>query len=157
MRSKSWGAATLRDDADVVRVEDALDARLKEWGRWARQRAWLSSCRSIEGRYRPEAGEVWDRDPKPLPVDALEAWRVEVNWRYLPWRERMMLRAYYVTAPRSSVPAWERHKRDTCRKLGLHRNEWAYMVQRGAVMLDSILQSDYCRVSIRVKQFPPHG
>jgi len=31
------------------------------------------------------------------------------------------------------------------------------MVQRGAVMLDSILQSDYCRVSIRVKQFPPHG
>jgi len=48
----------MRQDVDYVHVDPALDYRLREWGRWARQRHWMSACRSIEGRYRPEAGEV---------------------------------------------------------------------------------------------------
>jgi len=82
----------MRQDVDYVHVDPALDYRLREWGRWARQRHWMSACRSIEGRYRPEAGDVWERDPRPLPVDALDAWRVECAWRTgLPYLERMIL------------------------------------------------------------------
>jgi hypothetical protein len=121
----------MRQDVDYVHVDPALDYRLREWGRWARQRHWMSACRSIEGRYRPEAGEVWERDPKPLPVDALDAWRVECAWRTgLPYLERMILRGYFVIGPRGSLGSqgWKAHVNAICRKHGVRRADWSRMV-----------------------------
>jgi hypothetical protein len=143
---------------DYVYVEPALDYRLRNWARWARVRHWLSSaCRSIEGRYRPEAGDVWDRDLRPLPVDSLDAWAIECTWRTgLPLRERAIVRAYYVTAPVSSPGAWEAHKRKTCRMLSIARGAWAYDVGRAITMLGTRLQSvDFSR---RIRSsYPPIG
>jgi hypothetical protein len=141
----------MRQDADYVHVDPALDYRLREWGRWARQRHWMSACRSIEGRYRPEAGEVWEREPKPLPVNALDAWRVECAWRTgLPYLERMTLRAYFVIGPRQSLGsnAWHAHIHATCRKYGIRRADWSGMVVRSANMIANQLSSanDGCSI-----------
>ena len=132
----------MRQDVDYVHIDPALDYRLREWGRWARQRHWMSACRSIEGRYRPEAGEVWERDPKPLPVDALDAWRVECAWRTgLPYLERMILRAYFVIGPRILLGSkgWKAHVNAICDKHGIRRADWSWMVVRAANMLGNQL------------------
>ena len=136
----------MRQDVDYVHIDPALDYRLREWGRWARQRHWISasSTRSIEGRYRPEAGEVWERDPKPLPVDALDAWKVECAWRTsLPYMERMVLRGYFVIRPRGSLGSqgWNSHVNAMCRKYGIRRADWGRMVVRAANMLGIQLTS----------------
>jgi hypothetical protein len=134
----------MRQDVDYVHVDPALDYRLREWGRWARQRHWMSACRSIEGRYRPGAGDVWERDPRPLPVDALDAWRVECAWRTgLPYLERMILRGYFVVGPRSSLGSqgWKSHANAICSKHGIRRADWSRMVVRAANMLGNQLIS----------------
>lgn len=147
----------MRQDADYVHVDPALDYRLREWGRWARQRHWMSACRSIEGRYRPEAGEVWERDPKPLPVDALDAWRVECAWRTgLPYLERMILRAYFVVGPRGSLGSqgWKSHVNAICRKYGIRRADWSRMVVRATNMLGNQLTSAESGVTIAPSSSP---
>ena len=147
----------MRQEADYVHVDPALDYRLREWGRWARQRHWMSACRSIEGRYRPEAGEVWERDAKPLPVDALDAWRVECAWRTgLPYLERMIIRAYFVVGPRGSLGSqgWKAHVNAICRKHGIRRADWSRMVVRATNMLGNQLTSAETGVTIALSSSP---
>lgn len=129
-------------------INPALNERLCEWGRWARQRRWLSFCRSIEGRFRPEAGNVWDREPRALPIDALDAWHVECCWRLgLPLRERLILRAYFVTAPggsseRRTAGEWHAYTRRMCRSLGIPRGEFELAVSAAARMLNNVLRRE---------------
>jgi hypothetical protein len=128
-------------------IDAALHQRLTDWGRWARQRRWLSSCRSMESRYRPEAGEVFDRDPRPLPVDARDAWLVECCWRTrLPLKARMVLRAYFVTGPggsgeRRTAEEWNRYVSKTCRLLAIKRADWGPAVTGAANMISNALRS----------------
>ena len=147
----------MRQDVDYVHVDPALDYRLREWGRWARQRHWMSACRSVEGRYRPEAGEVWERDPKPLPVDALDAWRVECAWRTgLPYLERMILRGYFVIGPRGSLGSqgWKAHVNAICRKHGIRRADWSRMVSAAANRLGNQLTSAGIGVTVELSNSP---
>jgi len=147
----------MRQDVDYVHVDPALDYRLREWGRWARQRHWMSACRSVEGRYRPEAGEVWEREPKPLPVNALDAWRVECAWRTgLPYLERMILRGYFVVGPRSSLGSqgWKSHVNAICRKHGIRRADWSRMVSAAVNRLGNQLTLVAIRVTVELSNSP---
>ena len=117
----------------------------------------MSACRSIEGRYRPEAGEVWERDPKPLPVDAIDAWRVECAWRTgLPYLERMIIRAYFVVGPRGSLGSqgWKSHVNAICRKHGIRRADWSRVVVRATNMLGNQLTSAESGVNIAPSSSP---
>jgi hypothetical protein len=136
-------------------IAPEADWRLREWSRWARQRRWSSSMiGSAESRYRPETGEVWDDDPKPLPPDARDAWYVECEWRFVPLHERMLIRAYYITGPNKGGNAWEAHKRVTCRKLGIHPKTFNAAVDKAVRMLVNRLTRAYGMGSISVQISP---
>jgi hypothetical protein len=135
----------------VSGIDPALHERLEHWGRWARTRRWLSFCRSIEHKYRAPAGQVWEREPKPLPIDALDAWDVECTWRTtLPLRERLILRAYFVTAPggsgeRRTSDEWHAYVRRQCRALAIPKADWEHAVAAAARMLGNQLhKSEKC-------------
>lgn len=118
-------------------VDPYLDQRLTEWARWARAKKWQSSCGSAEKHYLPEAGEVWGSDEdKPMPIDMRDAYSVEIAWRtYLPMIERLILRAHYVTAPRTPGK-WLLHVRRTSRVLGIRPTEWGQYVTSAARALE---------------------
>lgn len=135
---------------DTPAIDQALTERLSEWGRWARQRRWLSFCRSIEGRFRPEAGDVWETEPRSLPVDALDAWHVECCWRTgLPLRERLILRAHFVI-----VRDWQGYRRRLSRQLGIPRKDWDHALVAAANMLNNILRREDKRRILARKQCP---
>ena len=115
-------------------IEPDVDRTLREWARWARSwHAGPATCRSVEGRYIPEAGEVWEQEPKPLPIDAREAWRIECIWRTrLPMPERLVLKAHYVTAPTYSSDAWLAHVRRTARELRIPVRDYSMAVTTAA-------------------------
>lgn len=142
---------------ETIQLDPELEARFAEWSRWARQRGWLSACRSIEGRYRPPAGEVWDEEPRPMPVAILQAWEVECAWRAsLHIKERRLVKAVWITAPRGSAQAWEAHKRRVCRELMIRRAEFAPMAVKAASTIGRTLQ----RAQFRPRMQPlsaPHA
>lgn len=128
-------------------IDTGLHDRLVEWGIWANSRGWLSTCRSIEGRYLPPAGEVWERDPKPLPPDARDAWKIECAWRLMPWKPKMILKAQYVATPRPDRPPtawprhmWERHLRHVCRELCIPWKEWEPSLDLAVRAIDNRLK-----------------
>jgi hypothetical protein len=126
---------------DRVPVDEYLDWQLREWGRWARCGGKpQATCGSAEKRYTPEAGEVWETEEKPIPVDLRLAWEVETLWRTMvPMRERMLLRAHYVTAPTRSGDAWAAHVRRNCRAIGIRPHEWPMAVGTSARILGTYL------------------
>lgn len=110
--------------------------RLVNWARWATGRRWLSaSCYSVEGRFRPEAGEVWqEQRARPQPLDILDAWTVECTWRVaLPLRERLILRAYFVLDYSPGRLGYA---------LRIRRSDIAREVYRAAMMLHNSLPSN---------------
>jgi hypothetical protein len=141
-------------ETDFVHLDSALEHRLFEWKRWAKARGWSSSgCRSAENRYRPEAGDVFEQEPRGLPINALDAWRIECAWRTgLPLKERLLLRAYFITAPVGSLGGWERHVRTTCRELAIPRHEFPSRVTSAIRMLENRLVRDERRADSLLKQ-----
>ena len=128
------------------RIPTDIANTLFNWARWARVRRWQpSSCRSIEGRYMPELGEVWDDSPPKWPVDMLEAWHVEQTWRTrLPFKERMVVRSFFITAPVTTKEgrngdAFRFHIYRTCRQLGIRFKAYPNEVNRAALMLRNAL------------------
>jgi hypothetical protein len=118
-------------------VDPYLDSVLRDWGRWARTGGRPpGTCASAEKRYVPEAGEVWETEPRPIPVDVRQAWEVETAWRtFVPIRERLLLRAHYVTAPTRSGDAWAAHVRRNSRAVGIRPSEWGAAVGTSARIL----------------------
>lgn len=67
--------------------------RLDNWALWCIERQPRRSCRSIEGRYRPEGG---DRDIPVFVVNPLDAVVIERAMVKMPNRERGLLKAHFV-------------------------------------------------------------
>lgn len=67
--------------------------RLDNWAMWCIERQPRRSCRSIEGRYRPEGG---DRDIPVFVVNPLDAVAIERAMVRMPIRERGLLKAHFV-------------------------------------------------------------
>lgn len=67
--------------------------RLDNWALWCIERQPRRSCRSIEGRYRPEGGE---RDIPVFVVNPLDAVVIERAMVKMPIRERALLKAHFV-------------------------------------------------------------
>jgi hypothetical protein len=92
-----------------------------------------------------------------MPVAILAAWQVECVWRTrLKLRDRMLVKAVFITAPRGSAHAWEAHKRRTCRELMIHKTKFADEVRRVASAMDRALQAAEYAARIRLLA-PPHG
>jgi hypothetical protein len=136
-----------------------IDSILSEWARWSKRRNWASSnCLSAERFYRPELGEVWDDEPKSIPIDLSQAWSVECAWRLVPFKERMIVKANYITSPtvRGSTYSWEGHKRKVCRSLSIQRRDFDLYLVRGSAMIHNLLRFSHKKPTIRA-DFPPLG
>lgn len=67
--------------------------RLDNWAYWCIERDPRRSCRSIEGRYRPEGG---DRTLPVIVVNPLDAVIIERAMVKMPGRERGLLKAHFI-------------------------------------------------------------
>lgn len=122
----------------MTEIPPEVDGTLREWARWAKQRNWMSfrTCDSAERLYSAPLGEVYDDEPRPLPVAALQAWAVECIWRTIPMKERMLVKAAYITAPSyKDAEAWLTHRKKNCRKMGVNIRDFEMLVCRGARMI----------------------
>lgn len=66
--------------------------RLDNWAMWCIERYPRRSCRSIEGRYKPDA----DRDIPVFVVNPLDAAVIEKAMVRMPIRDRGLLKAHFV-------------------------------------------------------------
>lgn len=76
-----------------------VDARLHNWGRWARERSRQGRARSAEGRHVPKGGDDEDRRTPQLAVDIFDASIIDgalAPARGFPKRESMVLKGLYV-------------------------------------------------------------
>lgn len=124
------------NQAEAYVIPGDLQNRLANWTRWATGRRWFSAtCWSVEGRFRPEAGNVWEEAVHcPQPLDILDAWAVECTWRTaLPLRERAILRAYFIL---------DYHPSRVGYMLRIRRSEVAREVYRASMMLRNSLPRD---------------
>lgn len=131
-----------RLDPSRPNIDPYLDSVLRDWGRWARAypRGGPRRCASLEGRYLPEAGEVWADECRPLPPDERLAWHIETVWReHCPLRERLLLRAHYVLAPNRGGDAWPAYVRRTSRQLGIRPAEWGASVSTSARIIGGFI------------------
>jgi hypothetical protein len=130
---------------DEYIIPDYLHARLKNWASWAKVRKFPSHCRSIEHRFRPEAGEVWEPAPVRISVDLLDAYDVERAWSRLQDKQKMALKAHYFLAPvapkdGSSLKAvWGAFITRVSRALGIQRSGYSLAVYRAARLLEGEL------------------
>lgn len=113
--------------------EQKLSERIRNWARVTVERNWPSaSCRSIEGRYRPERNSEQTEEEKRTPkrtqteIDAAiaDAWTVEDAWRQLPDVYRFCLQWTYLKGDFTRAGAWKPwDPRKVWRKLGPYRGQ----------------------------------
>lgn len=119
-----------------------MDAILRNWGRWVRDREIQGHCASIEHRYRPR----WRPDSAPtgwgdwlttpvhglLPsVDPLLALAVERTMRHVPTDHRRALKLHYVLR----MP-W----RLSCKRLHLAYDCWEQFLCDAQYMVANLLK-----------------
>jgi hypothetical protein len=132
-------------------IPDYLHRRLKNWASWAKVRKFPSHCRSIEHRYRPEAGETWEPAPARISVDLLDAYKVEGAWSRMQDKHKMALKAHYFLAPvapkdGSSIKAvWGAFITRISRALGISRTGYSLAVYRAARLLEGDLDGRVAR------------
>ena len=90
-----------------------IDATLRNWGSWARERPIYGHCHSIEHRYR--SPQCWNEVLPKVLIDPLQALETERVMRFLPRKHRLALKFNYVfRAP------W----RWSCQRLVLRYDLW---------------------------------
>lgn len=114
----------------------AVDAELRNWGRWVRDRTPKGHCRSIEHRFRHPRWrqEQLDEAPPPAirPVDPVAAMAVERIMRHVPELHRSLLRLWYVEG---ASREW------ICRRLAISlRSDWDDVFARAQSMVDNLLE-----------------
>lgn len=106
-----------RVDVEPDEHEQSLSERIRNWARFTVERRWSSAtCRSIEGRYRPERlsaeVEAEKRAPKLTQADIDEhmrdAWEVESAWKELPELFRFCLQYTYLKGHQDEFGRWRR-------------------------------------------------
>lgn len=103
--------------------------RLDNWAMWCIERDPRRSCRSIEGRYRPEGG---DRDIPVMVVNPLDAVVIERAMVKMPNRERSLLKSHFV----EREPVIELRRRFAIR-FGMYESE----IGRAIRMFENVLKS----------------
>lgn len=101
-------------------MESDLRKRLRNWGEWLNYDANIGPaqdrCRSLESRYIPEAGDVWDEAPEIHAVpDVADAEHLERMIRNLDCAERWALALRYGGA--GAVMRWRRMGEHALEKL----------------------------------------
>lgn len=103
--------------------------RLDNWALWCIERDPRRSCRSIEGRYRPEGG---DRDIPVMVVNPLDAVVIERAMVNMPNRERALLKSHFI----EREPVVELRRRFAIR-FGMYESE----IGRSIRMLENVLKT----------------
>jgi hypothetical protein len=120
----------VRSDDDEAQWN--LSERIHNWAKFTVERGWPSStCRSVEGRYRPEGlqeGEEKERrTPKMTQADIdahmADAWQVESAWAKLPNMYRFCIQYTYLKGDKDREGKWRRWSQQKIwRKLGPYRS-----------------------------------
>lgn len=81
---------------EVFELPKTLVDRLTNWAIASRSRTGGSpaTCGSVEGRYK--SPQVWHAPGPKLIIDYFDADKVELAWRALPMKHKMMLKWSYV-------------------------------------------------------------
>ena len=96
--------------------EQKLSDRIRNWAHYTVERNWSSAtCRSIEGRYRPERNSEQTEEEKRTPrrtqaeIDAAvrDAWEVEDAWRQLPELFKFTLQFTYLKREKTKSGEWK--------------------------------------------------
>jgi hypothetical protein len=131
---------------DEYQIPEHLNARLKNWAHWAKVRRFPSHCRSIEHRYKPEAGDTWEPAPARVSVDLWDAYHVERTWAYLmPPQGKWILKAQYILAPVAPKegtpigPIWNAHIRRVTKALGIPRDGYHRVLYRACRQIEGLL------------------
>lgn len=103
--------------------------RLDNWALWCIERDPRRSCRSIEGRYRPEGG---DRDIPVMVVNPLDAVVIERAMVNMPNRERALLKSHFI----EREPVVELRRRFAIR-FGMYESE----IGRAIRMVENVLKT----------------
>lgn len=64
-------------------ADSTTDRRLFNWGRWARSHGCATLCMTGIIASRAKQSEVLDDEPKGIPIDTLDALKVERAWVHL--------------------------------------------------------------------------
>lgn len=101
-------------------MEADLRKRLRNWGEWLNHDANIGPapdrCRSLESRYIPEAGDVWEEAPKLHVVpDVTDAEHIEKLISTLDCAERWALAMRYGGS--GAVMRWRRMSEYSLEKL----------------------------------------
>jgi hypothetical protein len=127
--------------ADLIAQHPETDERLRNWARWGRERSGPGRlrCQSAEGRYMPDAGEVWGGAVAVVPVDSRDAEIVERAVCRLRPAGRIAVRAWYVDGAHAGA-GWPAVRRRACRAAGL-----------GASWFDAVLGAAVAEIAIMVR------
>jgi len=127
-----------------------IEAELRNWARWVRERRMRGHCRSFEHRYRsPRGAEVeWETAPPlvPLPApDALAAIQVEACMHLLPDGQRKALKFVYLYGAEA---------RWCCRRLALRHSDWPEFLEAARRMLANRLTTQESARRFRSHHLP---
>lgn len=116
-------------------VSIEIQERIENWAVWCIERQPRRSCRSIEGRYRPEGG---DRDIPVLVANPLDAVVIERAMVKMPNRERALLKAHFVERDKDGrrPPVIDLRKRFAIR-FGMYESE----IWRAIRMVENTLKT----------------
>lgn len=113
-----------------------FDQRLDNWARWARPHKNYRRTFSLEGRYKPEASEVWEPEQPHVEVDIKDALEVERAIIGLPKKHKLTLVYCYVYF-------WTVRDKllyPVCRKIGINPTKLEEYEKVALVMLENRLK-----------------
>jgi len=112
-------------------IDEVMDERAKNWGRWALDRKHYQHCDSAEGLYLQESDLNKSRDPV-IKVDLLDALAFEraCCGPSMPTDEKELLRRHYI---------WRWDYRRICQKLGYRYVEYDLHLAKALRMIKNRL------------------
>ncbi len=123
---------------DQLLTSSELVARLENWAMYYKDRATKQAhCYSIEHRYK--SPQIWHPDPIPLPIDEIDAYKIEKALDKLPAFVRISLKGHYVYGGRWHANIYVRKL--VCRDLQVHKTRYAEFVDKSEKLLSIQLAS----------------
>ena len=97
-----------------------VETLLTEWGRWAKDSKPRGHCMSIEHRYKPELGEVWEQEDHSPAPNVMIVLRVERQIVALPRKLKGTLVIEFCQRPFSR----------TCRQYGIYQPDYRVLLDK---------------------------
>lgn len=150
MPSKKWqDRKTLNKVVPVdnpSEMEVAIHDRLVNWGRWCVTYTPRGRAMSLEGRYQPKAGNVYEGARLTIRVDEKDAVEINAAVRLLP----QICRAAF------ALRYWKRLSDSTiCRRIGLDPSYYSAFMSQSRISLARLLQNRKIITTIKPENLIP--